>query len=171
MESLHIRSRSLDAGSVPTKTLSHLPASDPTSPGDAVRLPIRQKRYWGELIATLLLFVIAFGEHLIFTPRPLPFLEGDFGLSFPLTRPETVPIKWMFIYSTSVPMLCILFGHLLQALRTRSSFKTLLVSYLWCSLGMLQALGIVFAFVNTLKFMTGRQRPNFFGSWRTYRYR
>lgn len=119
-------------------------------------------RYVGEAVATIGLYVLAFGIHLAVSPPPLVFLERDVGLSFPLTRPETVPMKYLFIISLSVPTAFILMGHLMQALRRNSSISNVLQSLLWTLLGLAQALAIVFAITNILKMMAGRQRPNFY---------
>lgn len=85
------------------------------------------------------------------------------SISFPLVRPETVPVSRLFWLSVAIPCGALLFGHGLQALRTRSTLKVLVVSFAWAALGLLQGLAIVFTFVNTLKLLAGRQRPNFFG--------
>lgn len=115
-----------------------------------------------EAIATIGMFVFAFGLHVLVQPEPLPFLEQDLTLSYALTRPETIPIWLLFVLSISVPASFIVLGHLYHAYKRRGSFRTTLKSFLWCQLGVLQALAIVFSITNLLKTMTGRQRPNFF---------
>lgn len=72
------------------------------------------------------------------TPVPLTFLEGDLSISFPLVRPETVPVSRLFWLSVVIPCGALLFGHGLQALRTRSTLKVLVVSFAWAALGLLQ---------------------------------
>jgi membrane-associated phospholipid phosphatase len=99
--------------------------------------------------------------HLFLVPKPLPFFLGDLSIAYPLYN-EHVPIIRLFVISFLVPAFAILCGHGLQHLRSPSStFKNLFVSYLWCLLGVFQAMGILFTIVNFLKLLTGRQRPNF----------
>lgn len=127
----------------------------------------RWYRYAGEAVATIGMYVFAFGIHLFVSPLPLTFIEQDPGLSYPLVRPETVPIETLFAISISVPSAFILIGHIAHAIRrhrggSTETFRSIFHSFLWCGLGLFQALAIVFSITNLLKMLAGRQRPNFF---------
>lgn len=135
------------------------------------QLPHKDKRYVVEVALTIFLFALSFSLHLFLVPKPLPFFVGDLSIAYPLYT-ETVPIMKLFAISFTVPAVAILFGHSLQHLRSPTAgFKNLFVSYLWCLLGVFQAMGILFTVVNFLKLLTGRQRPNFLSlcDWKGYR--
>lgn len=123
---------------------------------------LRIARFFGEGATTVLLFVIAIVLHVAVRPKPLVFLERDLGMSYPLTRPETISNGMLFVISVSVPAACILCGHLWHAIRRKRPPTDILHSFLWTMLGVFQALALTFAIVNTLKVLTGRQRPNAF---------
>lgn len=137
------------------------PLPPPVPSAGPPQLPHKDKRYLVETGLTIFLFALSFSLHLFMVPKPLPFFLGDLSIAYPLMK-ETVPILRLFAISFLVPAIAILAGHALQHLRSASSpLKTLVVSYLWCLLGVFQAMAILFTAVNFLKLLTGRQRPNY----------
>jgi diacylglycerol diphosphate phosphatase/phosphatidate phosphatase len=131
-------------------------------PAVVVPKTIKAIRYAGEALTTIGLFVFAFGLHQMSSPMPLTFLEQDMTLSYPLVRPETVPTWLLFLLSISIPTGFVTIGHIWHAIKRKGTPRHTVVSLSWCLLGIMQALGMVFTVTNLLKYMTGRQRPNFY---------
>jgi diacylglycerol diphosphate phosphatase / phosphatidate phosphatase len=89
------------------------------------------------------------------------FLERDPALSHPFTNPPTCPNFLLALICLPLP----LFGLLLLAFILDASavnLKQKLISFLWLSASLLQALALASSATNIVKALVGRERPNFY---------
>jgi len=90
----------------------------------------------------------------------MQFFERDPNLSY-WVHDEQVPVWQLYFFSILIPSVYILF--LVLFLLRAKPFKLRLIVLLWYAVGLLQTIFMTTSLFNTIKFVTGKLRPNFFG--------